>query len=974
MKENASGWKKFRAGFPWFSGEKKYPLQAYSEFMPPLRTGISPVNGEVYPWVFSEDDPYGWQVYEYEEEYHLRPGLVNIGSQVMEHLAQMGAGTLPIHLAGHQQRNLKDNIFWPAELSSHAGNLPHENYTAILPLSLSKTKDDKGRVLWTFFGASEQGPEKVFWKSFYEAPGKEVPFSVFLGLLQWLFATAYDMKIRDGGHLKEAGFRILPSGDAFPLPWWNTKALPSWTNPYVLKDSDSFENVKWLLSFRPFTKLPPEVKEKYLAGRLSLIPFPGSLLLWGIPAYLKLQEKLYNAIQIPMLRLVKRSEGLTGIRVPQSGWLHQPRVPGEKAEILEDLILNSYIRTNRWNRFMRYEDALLKSTEVDPVIQTLFSTSLAALDLYNKPMARNCQLFTEDFELLLDGPRAGRKEIGVAGLKIIEGGLFRYRFYFPAMNAGLHEVWWHRPLAACIDRKSGKPEIAPDLITGYMTGYTAEKPDPSDAVELWPRFHRREPQLSLLRAFDPVHDHYLHQNPMNLLALFDTWEFLRKQPLERDFARDLVRITKSETLEEWLSGIPQKTHDKKKAALILKSVEDILQPVSQKIPELPGLTYSKTANRKYEESFWNQIRFLAHGDFINKDNADVVQDTPTLEEARHRKRDLHDLGNYLIRQYTLAIGSAGMKEKAEVGEIPFRWETDFEFPGYGGWQANQEGSEYERNILVVIPGKNRNEAVIMADHYDTAYMEDVFNTHEGGTGARLSAAGADDNHSATSTLLLAAPIYLEMAKKGMLEQDIWLLHLTGEEFPSDCMGARDICRNIVQRTLMLHRRDGTKLDLSQVKINGVLVMDMIAHNRDNDRDIFQIAPGKSIGSIDLAQVAHRACQDWKVLADKLNSSPDRKGLSPGRRSSDRMTIPVKALVHKPQGEVRTWEDPHSSIYNTDGIIFSDTGIPVILFMENYDIHRSGYHDTHDTMENIDLDYGSAVSAIAIETIARLATG
>jgi hypothetical protein len=44
-----------------------------------------------------------------------------------------------------------------------------------------------------------------------------------------------------------------------------------------------------------------------------------------------------------------------------------------------------------------------------------------------------------------------------------------------------------------------------------------------------------------------------------------------------------------------------------------------------------------------------------------------------------------------------------------------------------------------------------------------------------------------------------------------------------------------------------------------------------------------------------------------------------------------------------------------------------------LLMENYDINRAGYHDTKDTMENIDLDYGAAVSAIAIETIARVAT-
>ena len=39
-------------------------------------------------------------------------------------------------------------------------------------------------------------------------------------------------------------------------------------------------------------------------------------------------------------------------------------------------------------------------------------------------------------------------------------------------------------------------------------------------------------------------------------------------------------------------------------------------------------------------------------------------------------------------------------------------------------------------------------------------------------------------------------------------------------------------------------------------------------------------------------------------------------------------------------------------------------------MENYDINRTGYHDTKDTMENIDLDYGAAVAAIAIESVAR----
>ena len=52
----------------------------------------------------------------------------------------------------------------------------------------------------------------------------------------------------------------------------------------------------------------------------------------------------------------------------------------------------------------------------------------------------------------------------------------------------------------------------------------------------------------------------------------------------------------------------------------------------------------------------------------------------------------------------------------------------------------------------------------------------------------------------------------------------------------------------------------------------------------------------------------------------------------------------------------------------------DAGIPVVLFMENYDINRRGYHDTRDSMENIDLDYGAALVAIAIETVARAAIG
>jgi len=966
------GWKKLAQGYPWFEGEGGYPIQAYSEFMPPLKTGFNPSTGKAYQWVFREEDPEGWYVPEIEEQYQLRPGIVNIGKQVMEHLVRLGQGTLSPLLKGHKGRNLKNNPYWPPELALQAGKLIHERYVVFLPLSLSKTKDDKGRVRWTFFGASEQGPEKAFWQSFFESETRELPESLFTRLFQIILLKAYGEKIQDEGDLRNMNFRFLPTGNTVPFDYWNPGSYPSWIKHYLISEDDSFDEVRFLFTFRPFSYLPKTVKEKYLSGHLTLLPFPGSLVLWGNPDYIRLQRQLHTAIQIPMLRLVHRNEETHGIRVPQSGWVHQPGAKGEKADILEELIVNNYVRTSRWDRSPRFEDGLLKNSNINPVLETLFSTDLEALDLYNKPMARNSQILSEHFELVLDGPRARRKEIGEAALKLLAGGLYRYRFYFPPMQVGKHEVFWHRPLIAFLDKGTNEPEIITDQLTGFLTAYQSDKPDPVNVVKLWPRLLRRELQLSVFSTFDSVHDHYLHQTSLNLASLLDAYDVFGEKPLPRHFARSLIRIPKKETLEQWLESLPELSRDVKSAKKIKSSIEELLSKKDDKVDPLESLTYRSTANRDYEEKYWKEIFELAHGKYINKDNADIVQDDPTMDHLRHKHRDLQRLGDYLIDRHRTAIQISGMEHRAEAGDIPFRWETDFEFNKYGGWEANQAGSEYERDIIVIIPGKNRKEAIIMADHYDTAYMEDIYDKSSGGTGARLSAAGADDNHSATATLLMAAPIFLKLSKEGKLERDIWLVHLTGEEFPSDCMGARNFCQHYVQKTLKMRREDGSFLDLSKVEVKGVVVMDMIAHNRDNARDIFQISPGKNEPSLHLAYQAHLATLQWNDLSEKLNTMPERTTCGAGQRTQDGRTIPAIARHLAVDGEVRSWDDPHSTLYNTDGMIFSDTGIPVVLFMENYDIHRTGYHDTHDTMKNIDLDYGSAVSAIAIESVARAA--
>jgi Peptidase family M28 len=161
--------------------------------------------------------------------------------------------------------------------------------------------------------------------------------------------------------------------------------------------------------------------------------------------------------------------------------------------------------------------------------------------------------------------------------------------------------------------------------------------------------------------------------------------------------------------------------------------------------------------------------------------------------------------------------------------------------------------------------------------------------------------------------------------------------------------------------------------LSKIEIVGVYVMDMIGHNRDKDQNIFQISPGKSAASLHLAWQAHVANMIWNTSTHEWNQNPDRQHLGRGKRITGTEEIPEAARFLAIEGEVRTQYNPHSSLFNTDGQIYSDVGVPVVLFMENYDINRSGYHDSKDTMENIDLDYGSAFAAIAIETIARVAS-
>ena len=227
----------------------------------------------------------------------------------------------------------------------------------------------------------------------------------------------------------------------------------------------------------------------------------------------------------------------------------------------------------------------------------------------------------------------------------------------------------------------------------------------------------------------------------------------------------------------------------------------------------------------------------------------------------------------------------------------------------------------QANLIAVIPGTlpaDLNRPVLMGDHIDTAFCEDEYDR----TGRRISAPGADDNVSATAALLRAAVIL----KDSKPLHDLWLVHLTGEEFPPDDLGARDFLSR-----LMKAKQD----------ITGLLLMDLIGWRAGKD-DIFQVNPGDSQPSL-------------LIAAEAFDS--------------------VRALKLKFRPKLRSRFDPRSYLYNTDGILFSDAGYPVILFNEHMNrlenLNRVGYHHTTDTSRKIDWEYATSVVKTAIETAARL---
>jgi len=224
----------------------------------------------------------------------------------------------------------------------------------------------------------------------------------------------------------------------------------------------------------------------------------------------------------------------------------------------------------------------------------------------------------------------------------------------------------------------------------------------------------------------------------------------------------------------------------------------------------------------------------------------------------------------------------------------------------------------QTNLFAEIPGSDSRLApLLVADHVDTALDEDLALK-----GIYQAVPGADDNATASAALLRAAAVL----KDRHPVRSIWLVHFTGEEFPADDLGARALVSQML----------GDRQDIA-----GLVLLDMIGFAGVGETQ-FQINPGPHVASLQMAAVALDAQADVSPQLTPL--------LEP--RYSDR-----------------------SYLYNTDGIILSENGYPVVLINEHLNYYtrlmRAAYHDMGDTSDKVNFPFAVSLTKVAIETTARL---
>ena len=216
---------------------------------------------------------------------------------------------------------------------------------------------------------------------------------------------------------------------------------------------------------------------------------------------------------------------------------------------------------------------------------------------------------------------------------------------------------------------------------------------------------------------------------------------------------------------------------------------------------------------------------------------------------------------------------------------------------------------------------------------------------------------------------------LPLARAGKLERDVWLVHLTGEEFPADCLGARALCPGAGRAAPPLHRRGRERcVDVSRVRVTRRV---RARHGRATTASATATSSrsrrAKGAASARLAPAGASGQRALEPPAESWNQAPERRGKGRAQRMQHGAKIPplVRAPAPARRGpsrsgiRARRCTTPTARSSRTSGSRWCCSWRTTT---------SAGPATTTplDTMANIDLDYAAALIAIAIETVAATA--
>lgn len=904
----------------------------------------------------------------YEELRHVRPGLRYLAEHWLADMRQLVRGDRPggNTLKGIPATYVRENPYWPSDIPK----FPNRPVVSLTPLAMTRINEDLGRTRpWAVYGATELDWEEAFWRA---APAGT-------GWLCRLLSGAYGENAGENCDPKALGVRILTE---------HPERVPRALGGLVLPaGARSAAGVRYLVTFLPYggAKWPAALKTAYARGGFDAIPSPATLLFSGVPLF----EGMGNPQARQLALLTELSQFSRGLA----------RLTGLRALDV----------SRKRHRFQKDADEETKPApigsrgvggEAEDVFPEIFDATTETVGLYGKPIARNVQMWGFQGPLaaqkwFFDGPSATRTAIDRARATLqadAKRSHVHYRNYYPPMDINGYEAWWVRPLVAWA-KPGDDGEIAVDVLHQGAVRLVKRNAEQWFPVDWNDRSGADEALTHLVdskAAIAKLSDKRAKKETtaLNARKLFEFSRLMPGKKLTVDVATALVNPANETTYAEWLGNLEaavdagiQKPEERRAVAANVRSALSRVVDTSKVLAPIAPHTYRSTVDDRFDRSYWDKLVALTERGLVAKNNIDCAEKSdPGKGIDEHCKRNhLPGVLDYLKRYYENELGLTTYVHE-------FEWKMDFDLP----WWLNGEGLKVkQQNLIAVVHGTDNrphDEAVIMGDHYDTAEMGDIFDgkiyaENERDVpelkGHRHASMGADDNHSATVALMEAA-----RALKGLhLKRDVWITHITGEEFPADGLGSRALAQALIEGKALTGRPNP--------RITGVYVLDMVGHSTDRDQkgvardrvvDAFQIAPGRGERSARLALHAHRAtaawnrllvAEDWNGPAKLNRTRAWERQPAPGGHLA-KLALPFVPKLTAVRGEIRPGWHVRSSLYQTDIQIFADAGFPAVLFMENYDVNRVGYHDTLDNMGNIDLDYARAVSAISIETVAQAA--